>query len=133
MKGFTTYGGACSGRTCATVPLRARPMPFSRAIMNLPTTSLGPKLSFTRVEDPEAHLTTFQTQIMLTRGFDAVYCKMLMSTLSGASLEWFISLPNEHITSFDQFSTLFRDTLSTRPPSGSPTTSLMSSSTRGNP
>ena len=93
------------------VPLRARPMLFSRAIMNvvLPTTSLGPKVSFTGVEDPEAHLTAFHTQMMLTRGSDAIYCKMLMSTLSGTALEWFISLPDGHITSFDQFATLFRE------------------------
>jgi len=75
----------------------------------LPTTSLGPKVSFTGIEDPEAHLTTFHTQMMLTAGSDAVYCKMLMSTLSGATLEWFISLPEGHITSFDQFATLFRE------------------------
>jgi len=73
----------------------------------LPTTSLGPKVSFTGVEDPEAHLTAFHTQMMLIGGSDAVYCKMLMSTLSGATLEWFINLPDEHITSFDQFATLF--------------------------
>jgi len=58
----------------------------------LPTTSLGPKVSFTGVEDPEAHLTTFHTQMMLTGGSDAVYCKMLMSTISGAVLEWFVSV-----------------------------------------
>jgi len=75
----------------------------------LPTTSLGPKVSFTGVEDPKAHLTVFHTQMMLTRGFDAVYCKMLMSTLSGAALEWFVSLPGGHITNFDQFATLFRE------------------------
>jgi len=71
--------------------------------------SLGPKVSFTGVEDPKAHLTTFHTQMMLTGGSDAAYCKMLMSTLSGATLEWFISLPNGHITSFDQYATLFRE------------------------
>jgi len=60
----------------------------------LPTTSLGPKVSFTGVEDLEAHLMAFHTQMMLTGGSDAVYCKMLMSTLSGAALEWFISLPD---------------------------------------
>jgi len=38
-----------------------------------------------------------------------VYCKMLMSTLSGATLEWFVSLPDGHITNFDQFATLFRE------------------------
>jgi len=75
----------------------------------LPTTSLGPKVSFTGVKDPEAHLTTFHTQMMLTGGSDVVYCKMLMSTLLGAVLEWFISLPEGHITNFDQFAILFRE------------------------
>jgi len=46
---------------------------------------------------------------MVTGGSNAVYSKMLMSTLSGAALEWFISLPDGHITSFDQFTTLFRE------------------------
>jgi len=93
------------------VPLRARPMPFSQAIMDtaLPTTSLGPKVTFIEVEDLEAHLTTFHTQMMLTEGSDVVYCKLLMSTLAGAKLEWFISLPDGHITTFDQFATLFRE------------------------
>jgi len=50
------------------LPPRARPMPFSQAIMDiaLPTTSLGPKVTFTGVEDLEAHLTAFHTQMMLT-------------------------------------------------------------------
>jgi len=93
------------------VPLRARPIPFSQVIMNtaLPTTSLGPKVSFTGVEDPEAHLTAFHTQMMFTGGSNAVYCKLLMSTLSGAAMEWFVSLPDGHITTFDQFATLFRE------------------------
>ena len=46
---------------------------------------------------------------MLTGGSDVVYCKMLMGTLSGAALEWFISLLDGHITSFDQFATLFKE------------------------
>ena len=32
-----------------------------------------------------------------------------MGTFSGTKLDWFISLPNGHITSFDQFSTLFKE------------------------
>jgi len=81
------------------VPLRACPMPFSQAIMDtaLPTTSLGSKVTFTGVEDPKAHLMAFHTQ-MLTRGSDAVYHKLLMSTLAGTTLEWFVSLPDGHIT-----------------------------------
>jgi len=47
--------------------------------------------------------------MMLTGGSDAVYCKMLMSTLSGMALEWFVSLPDRHITNFDHFATLFRE------------------------
>jgi len=46
---------------------------------------------------------------MLIGGFDALYCKLLMSTLAGAALEWFVSLPDEHITTFDQFATPFRE------------------------
>ena len=38
-----------------------------------------------------------------------MYCKLFMGTLAGATLDWFISLPNGHITSFDKFSTLFRE------------------------
>ena len=92
------------------IPPRAHPMSFSQTIMDtvLPTTSLSPKVTFTGVEDPEAHLTTFHTQMMLTGGSDVVYCKLLMSTLAGAALKWFVNLPDEHITTFDQFATLFR-------------------------
>jgi len=32
-----------------------------------------------------------------------------MSTLAGAALEWFVSLPDGHITTFDQFATLLRE------------------------
>jgi len=67
------------------------------------------KASFTGVEDPEAHLTTFHTQMMLSGGSDAVYCKLFMSTLSGIALEWFVSLRDGHFTSFQQFSKLFRE------------------------
>ena len=38
-----------------------------------------------------------------------MHCKLFMSTLSGIALDWFVSLPDEHITSFDQFSMLFRE------------------------
>jgi len=47
--------------------------------------------------------------MMLTGGSDAVYYKLLMSTLAGATLEWFVSLPDGNITTFDQFTMLFRE------------------------
>jgi len=75
----------------------------------LATTSLGTKVTFTCVEDPESHLTTFHTHMMLTGESNAMYCKLLMSMLANVVLEWFVSLPDEHITTFDQFVTLFRE------------------------
>jgi len=94
-----------------SIPVRARPMPFPQAIMDtvIPTNFMGPKIAFTSVEDLEAHITTFHTKMMISRGTDAMYCKLFMSTFSGTALDWFISLPDGHITSFDQFSTLFRE------------------------
>ena len=78
-------------------PPRVFPMPFAQAITDtpIPASVVPVKASFTGVEDPEAHLTTFHTQMMLSGGSDAVYCKM------------FVSLPTGHITNFQQFSKLF--------------------------
>ncbi|XP_068498326.1 uncharacterized protein [Phaseolus vulgaris] len=92
-------------------PPRTFPMPFSSEIMSavVPPNLVGVKALFTGVEDPETHLTAFHTQMMLSRGSDAVYCKLFRSTLSGIALEWFVSLPDGHITSFQQFSRLFME------------------------
>ena len=92
-------------------PPRVFPMSFAQAITDtpIPTSVVPVKASFTGVEDPEAHLTTFHTQMMLSGGSDAVYCKMFVSTLQGTTLEWFVSLPTGHITNFQQFSKLFVD------------------------
>ena len=43
---------------------------------------------------------TFHTQMVLVGGSDAVRCKLFMSTLTGMAMDWFISLPDGHITSF---------------------------------
>ena len=45
------------------IPPRARPMSFSQVIKDvvLPATSMGPKVTFSGVENPEAHLTAFHT------------------------------------------------------------------------
>jgi len=93
------------------IPPRAHPMPFSQTIMDVVilATSMCPKVTFTGIKDPEARLIAFHTQMMLSGGSNVVYCKLFMSTLAGAALDWFVSLPNEHITLFDQFSTLFRE------------------------
>jgi len=86
-------------------------MPFSQAIMDvvIPAMFVGLKATFTGMEDPEAHLTAFHTQKMLVGGSDAVRCKLFMSTLVGTVMDWFISLPDGHVTSFAQLSKLFRE------------------------
>ena len=45
------------------IPIRARPMLFSQAIMDtvIPASFMGPKIAFTCVEDLETHITTFHT------------------------------------------------------------------------
>jgi len=75
----------------------------------IPNTFVGPKVTFIGMEDPEAHLTAFHTQMMLVSGSDAVKCKLFMSTLTRMAMDWFISLPNGPITSFAQLSQLFRE------------------------
>jgi len=63
-------------------------MPFAQAITDtpIPASVVPVKVAFTGVEDLEAHLTTFHTQMMLSGGSDAVYCKMFVSTLQGTAL-----------------------------------------------
>ena len=74
----------------------------------IPATLVGPKVIFTGIKDPEAHLTTFHTQMMLVGGSDVVRCKLLMSTLAETTMDWFISLPDGHVTLFPQLTKLFR-------------------------
>jgi len=95
----------------AASPPREFTTPFSQAILEttIPNTFTGPKVTFTGMEDTEAHLTVFHTQMMLVGGSDAVRCKLFMSTLTGMAMDWFISFPEGHITSFAHLSRLFRE------------------------
>ena len=95
----------------AASPPREFTTPFSQAILEtaIPNTFTGPKATFTGVEDPEAHLTAFHTQMLLVGGSDAVRCKLFISTLTGMSMDWFISLLEGHVTFFAQLSQLFRE------------------------
>ena len=94
-----------------STPPREFSTPFSQPILEtvIPITFVGPKVTFIGMEDPEAHLTAFHTQMMLVGGSDAIKCKLFMSTLTGMAMDWFISLPNGHINSFAQLSHLFRE------------------------
>jgi len=112
LRGLRNQAGECEVEDQGhTTPPRDFPMPFSQAIIDvaIPATFVGPKAIFTGVKDPEANLTTFHTQMMLVEGSDAVRCKLFMSTLVGTAMDWFISLPDGHVTSFLQLSKLFRE------------------------
>jgi len=87
-------------------PLREFSTPFSQEILDavIPNTFAGPKVIFTGMEDPETHLAAFHTHMVLVGGSDAAKCKLFMSTLTGMAMDWFISLPDGHITSFRQLS-----------------------------
>ncbi|XP_068503950.1 uncharacterized protein [Phaseolus vulgaris] len=55
------------------------------------------------------HVRGAQGDLHRDGGSDAVRCKLFMSTLTGMAMDWFISLPSGHITSFPQLSQLFRE------------------------
>jgi len=57
-------------RSAPLSPPRSFPMPFSQEIMDsvVPANTVAVKASFTGVEDPEAHLMAFHTQMMLSGG-----------------------------------------------------------------
>jgi len=93
------------------IPPREFSTPFLQQMLEtvMPNTFTGPKVTLIGMEDPEAHLTAFHTQMMLVGGSDAVRCKLFMSTLTRMAMDWFISLPEGHITSFAHLSQLFRE------------------------
>jgi len=59
---------ATGDRSAPPSPPRSFPMPFSQEIMDsvVLANTAAVKASFTGVEDPEAHLTAFHTQLMLS-------------------------------------------------------------------
>jgi len=80
------------------IPVRARPMPFSQAIVDtvIPANFMGLKITFTGVEDLEAHITTFHTQMMISGSTDAMHCKLFMGTFSGTvELVMTVSQPSQ--------------------------------------
>jgi len=107
-KDLQQLGERSIGERGPTIQTRARPKPFSQAILDAVTLAsfITPKIIFIGTKDLEAHLTTFNAQMMILGGTNTMHCKMFMGTLT---LRWFVGLLDDHITSFDQFSELFRE------------------------
>ena len=69
--------------------MRDTPEPFSQEVMDEPVPHhyITPKIAFfTGLEDPENHLTTFNAQMIISRGTDNIRCKMFMDTFTGTTL-----------------------------------------------
>jgi len=75
----------------------------------IPANFITPKIVFTGVEDLESHLTTFNAQMMILGGTNAMHCKMFMCIFTSTTIQWFVGLPDGHITFFNQFSRLFKE------------------------
>lgn len=76
----------------------------------VPPCYIAPKIAlFTGVKDPKNHLKAFRAHMILSGGSDAVQCKVFMSTLIGTTLQWFSRILDGHITSFPQFSKMFKE------------------------
>jgi len=72
-----------------------------------------PKMAFfTGVEDPKSHLATFNAQMIISGGTDAIRFKIFTGTFTCTTLQWFNGIPVDHITSFSQFTRLFREQFS---------------------
>ena len=61
-------------------PPREFSTPFSQKILDavIPNIFAGPKVIFTGMEDPEAHLSAFHTQMVLVGDSDAAKCKLFI-------------------------------------------------------
>jgi len=72
-KDLQQLGERSTGERGLTTQPRARPRPFSQAIMDavIPASFITPNIVFTGVEDPESHLTTFNVQMMISGGTNA--------------------------------------------------------------
>jgi len=64
--------------------------PFSQEIMDehVPPHYITPKIAFfTGVQYPKNHLTSFNAQMIISGGSDAIRCKMFMDTFIGTTLQ----------------------------------------------
>jgi len=87
-KDFQQLGERSTGKRGPTIQPRARPRLFSQAIMDVvvPASFITPKIVFTSAEDPEAHLTAFNAQMMISRGTNVMHCKMFLGMFTSTTL-----------------------------------------------
>ena len=108
---YNSWANAPQGSEARLFKQGLVPWLFSQAFMDavIPASFIMPKIVFTGTKDPKAHLTAFNAQVMISGGTDVMHCKMFMGTFTCTMLQWFVGLPNNHITYFDQFSGFLRE------------------------
>jgi len=81
---------------------------------SVPLHYITPKIAFlSDIEDLENHLKAFRAQMIISGGSDTIRCKMLIGTFTGTILQWFSGIPDRYITTFPQFSKMFKEQFST--------------------
>jgi len=79
------------------------PQPFTKKIMEeqvLPHFMVLKMTPYLGSVDLETHLKAFEAQMLISRGFDAIRCKMFVGTLTGTALQWFSRISDDMIKSF---------------------------------
>jgi len=52
----------------------------------IPVNYITPKIIFMGVDDPETHLVAFNAQMIISKGTNAIHCKMFIGTFTGTTL-----------------------------------------------
>jgi len=79
----------------------------------VPPHFITPKIMpFTGIEDPDGHLKAFRAQMIIYGGSGTVRCKMFVWTLMGTTLQRFNGILDVRITSFQEFSNMFKEQFS---------------------
>jgi len=84
--------------------------PFSTEIqaVEIPRHFWEPTIdSYDGTSDPKSHVSTFQTQMFISRVDDALSCKIFAGTLKGVAHKWIIGLPVRSVTNFEDLATRF--------------------------
>ncbi|VFQ69153.1 unnamed protein product [Cuscuta campestris] len=83
--------------------------PFTARVMKaqLPRGMKAPEIRYKGVTDPNDHLATYQTHMLMHAVEDEIQCRLFVGTLEGPAVKWFLTLPNGTIDCFKDIAQLF--------------------------
>lgn len=112
-----------------------KPQPLTDAIMNdlIPPNFEPPPLEpYDGRNDPQEHLTAFNTQMAIIGPNETLKCKLFSGTMKGAALRWFMSLPRQSVISYADFAKKFLRNFSDRKHKKASTATLFNARQRPN-